>query len=244
MLKSSISNTPEALNLFYQPMIPEGIRYLDPDESRHCIKVLRKNPGDAIRITDGKGMFYNAVIVNNDPRKSTFEIHDQQPEFRKTFSIHVAISPTKNADRIEWFVEKVVEFGVDKITLIECKNTERSYLKTERLEKVAVSAMKQSLKATLPVIQALISVDDFVNNAAEKSKFIAYVDHANPLRLQDIAIPGEHYIVLIGPEGDFTQDELALALRSGFKKVSLGKSRLRTETAGIAACHILNLINA
>lgn len=194
-------------------------------------------------ITDGKGFFYKACIQNADPRECTFSIEESIPEVKKSFSIHIAISPTKNADRMEWFVEKVVELGVDEITLIECEHTERTFIKTERLQKVAVSAMKQSLKATLPVINGLTNFNALVHSTRAGSTFIAYVDDSNPHHLKHEASPEENYLVLIGPEGDFSTAELALAMERGFKKVSLGASRLRTETAGIAACHILNLVN-
>jgi 16S rRNA (uracil1498-N3)-methyltransferase len=231
------------VNLFYQPLIDEGILYLDEDESRHCIKVLRKQSGDPIDLTDGKGYFYRAQIVRADPRQCAFTITEKSKQDRKPFGIQIAIAPTKNTDRMEWFVEKAVEVGVDKISLIECRNSERTYLKTGRLVKVAVAAMKQSLKAILPAIEDAIPVEQFIKSATA-DKFIAHVDAANPVLLKDAAQPGRQYVVLIGPEGDFTNDELATATSQGFTKVSLGSSRLRTETAGFAACHILNLINS
>jgi 16S rRNA (uracil1498-N3)-methyltransferase len=220
------------VNLFYQPLLPEGILYLDADESRHCIKVLRHNTGDVIHITDGKGFFYDAVITKADDRQCTFRIQEKSAQPVRDYSIHIAISPTKNADRIEWFVEKAVELGVDIVSIINCENTERTYLKKERLEKVAVSAMKQSLKATLPRIEGLLEFDAIVKSDAQ-----------NPDHLKNIALPGKDYLVLIGPEGDFSPEELNAAIANGFQKVSLGQSRLRTETAGLAACHILNLAN-
>jgi 16S rRNA (uracil1498-N3)-methyltransferase len=229
------------LNLFYQPLIPEGILYLDSDESKHCIKALRKISGDELTITDGKGNFYDAIITKADPRQCAFEILSKTIESVRNYNIHIAISPTKNSDRIEWFVEKAVELGVDTISFIACKNTERPYLKLERLEKVAISAMKQSLKASIPVLRGLVNVSDVIKKSEEDFKFIAYVDHSNPDQLKNLIKPASSYITLIGPEGDFTSSELDLALAHGFQKVSLGTSRLRTETAGLAACHTLNL---
>jgi 16S rRNA (uracil1498-N3)-methyltransferase len=231
------------VNVFFQPLLPEGALYLDPDESRHCVKVLRNKAGDSIRITDGQGFFYDAIITKADPAKCLIEIREKIPEQKRSYRIHIAISPTKNADRIEWFVEKTVELGIDEITLIECDNTERAFIKTERLEKVAISAMKQSLKASLPRIHGLQKADQLMRESGASSKFIAYVDPQNPLHLKALAKPGMDYLVLIGPEGDFSPEELTLAGKHGFDKVSLGNSRLRTETAGIAACHILHLIN-
>lgn len=230
------------MNLFYQPLIDEGINHLDADESRHCIKVLRKQIGETILITDGKGFFYNAVIEKADPSKSLFKVVSKTPGPEKQFSIHLAIAPTKNADRIEWCLEKCVEIGIDRITLLECKNSERTFIKTERLRKVAISAMKQSLKASLPVINDLKNFRDIVKEEAAQ-KFIAFVDSTNPLHLMDAARVKQDYLIFIGPEGDFTMDEMDEAQRHGFVKVSLGDSRLRTETAGVTACHILNLVN-
>jgi 16S rRNA (uracil1498-N3)-methyltransferase len=231
------------VNLFYQPLIPEGILYLDQEESRHCVKVLRKNTGDIIRVTDGKGSFYDARIEKADQQKCSFVIEKTIPEELKSHFIHIAISPTKNADPIEWFVEKAVEFGVDEITPVNCQHTERSFIKKDRLEKVAISAMKQSLKASLPRINSLTDFADVISSTKEDGKFIAYVDDENPDHLKDLARPFLRCLVLIGPEGDFSPEELSQALQSGFRKVSLGKSRLRTETAGMAAVHILNLVN-
>jgi 16S rRNA (uracil1498-N3)-methyltransferase len=230
------------LNLFYQPQIPEGIHQLDEEESRHCVRVLRKRAGDTIRVTDGRGQFYDARIAGEDARACTFHITAQHAAPVRPYRIHIAISPTKNADRLEWFVEKAVEFGIDTITLLECHNTERTYHKTERLQKVVVSAMKQSMQAWLPEVQGLTSFKEVISTPGEQ-KFIAFVDSSNPLHLKHAAQPGGDYLVLIGPEGDFTASELEDALGMNFHKVSLGASRLRTETAGLAACHTLHLVN-
>jgi 16S rRNA (uracil1498-N3)-methyltransferase len=140
-------------------------------------------------------------------------------------------------------VEKSVEFGVDQISLADCEHTERAFIKPERLMKVAVSAMKQSLKASLPTIGSLSPLKELIPTITAAQRFIAFVDHSNPDHLKNLASPGDTYCVLIGPEGDFSQEELSFALQHDFKKVSLGNSRLRTETAGLAACHILNLLN-
>jgi 16S rRNA (uracil1498-N3)-methyltransferase len=234
------------VNLFYQPATKNGDLFLDVDESRHCVKILRKKNGDTIFITDGKGSLYEAEISNADERKCSFRIVKETQEERKCFSIHIAISPTKNTDRFEWFVEKAVEIGIDEITPLICHRTERQFLKRERLEKLAISAMKQSLKYTLPTIHEPIAFDHFLRQipASATSRFIAFVDQSNPSHLQKLAKSCQHSVVMIGPEGDFTEAELTMAINAGFTKVSLGKSRLRTETAGIAACHILNLLNS
>jgi 16S rRNA (uracil1498-N3)-methyltransferase len=232
------------VNLFYQPLIPEGLLVLEQEESRHCIKVLRKKTGDVIRVTDGKGMFYDCVLEDPDPLACRFSVTNKFQEQRKNYLVHIAIAPTKSPDRIEWFVEKAVELGIDTISFLECHNSERSTIKKDRLHKIAVSAMKQSLKASLPLIGPLTKLTAFIHTAAETEKYIAYVDEKNPDHLKDVAPPGRDYLVLVGPEGDFTPDELSASMATGFKKVSLGKSRLRTETAGLAACHVLNLLNS
>jgi 16S rRNA (uracil1498-N3)-methyltransferase len=231
------------VNLFFQPQIPQGILHLDPDESRHVVKVLRKKQGDQIRLTDGKGVFYDAVITNPDSHRCEFGIQKETDETPKSFNIHIAIAPTKNTDRMEWFVEKSVELGIDEITLIQCDHSERQHLKIERLQKVAISAMKQSLKAKLPAIHALTTFRNILLTSSATEKYIAYVDNENPHQLKNIIRPNTSYLVMIGPEGDFSAEEIMLAEERGFIKVGLGPSRLRTETAGLAACHILNLAN-
>ena len=232
------------MNLFYQPLLPQGVHYLDEEESRHCVKVLRKKSGDLIRITDGVGNFYDAVIADANSARCTFSIRHTIPEPPYHHRIHIAIAPTKNPDRIEWFVEKTTELGIDRISLILTEHTEKSFIRRDRLVKMAVSAMKQSLKARLPAISELIPFHEFVGAVEEPQRFIAFVDEGNPRQLLHAAKPGIPTVVLIGPEGDFSSSELDLALQNAFLKVSLGRSRLRTETAGIAACHILNLIQA
>lgn len=231
------------MNVFYQPEIPNGIRYLDQEEARHCAKVLRKKAGDAIQVTDGKGSLYKATLTEARPDKCTFKIDSTEKEPTRPFHIHIAIAPTKNPDRTEWFVEKAIEIGVDEISFLLCDNSERAALKTDRLEKLAISAMKQSLRFTLAKINHMVLLKDFVTATKATSKFIAYVDQTNPDHLLKQASAKSNYVVLIGPEGDFSKKELELAIEQGYKKVSLGTNRLRTETAGLAACHILNLIN-
>lgn len=231
------------MNLFYQPSIQQGTHYLDPTESKHCTKVLRKKSGDVIFITDGRGFLYKAAITLADPAECHFEIQERKAEPVRTFHIHIAISPTKHPDRFEWFVEKAVELGVDRITIMTCDHTEHSHLKHDRLEKIAVSAMKQSIRLTLPPIEGPANFGDVLDGTKAASKFIAHVDADNPNHLKNIALPDSEYLVLVGPEGDFSAEELRAAKAKDFRKVSLGSNRLRTETAGLAACHILNLVN-
>ncbi len=200
------------------------------------------NVGDAIDILDGKGTVYSAQIVDANPQQVRFKILDHRSIQRKDGLIHIAIAPTKNIDRIEWFVEKSVELGIDKITFMICERSERRVIKTDRLEKILIAAMKQSGRLWAPELLPLVSFPE-VLGANEPSKFIACVDPRNPNDLATAAIRGRETLVLIGPEGDFSEQELKQAESHKFAKVSLGPNRLRTETAGIAACHTLSMIN-
>jgi 16S rRNA (uracil1498-N3)-methyltransferase len=228
--------------LFYQSNI-EKIPILSEEDSRHCVKVLRKNIKDKIHVVDGLGGLFECEIMKAHEKKCEVRILSTKREFEKrTHYLHIAIAPTKNADRIEYFVEKCVEIGVDEITLIQTKYSERKNQKTERLEKIAVSAMKQSLKAYLPKVNELIDFDKFIQNANFKGKFIAHLtDDAKPLK--DVAAICNEVLIMIGPEGDFAEDEILLAQKFSFQLVSLGNSRLRTETAGVVACAIINAFN-
>ena len=228
--------------LFYQPDISQGLHHLDEEESRHCVKVLRYSIGDSITILDGKGTVYEGKITEASPKKVAFDIVNSQYTEKPPHHIHIAIAPTKNLDRIEWFVEKAVEIGIQEVSFIYCKNSERKVLKTDRLERKAVSALKQSKGTYLPLINPLVALPSFTSTI-KGEKFIAYVDFQNPEKLAKVIKPAQQYCVLIGPEGDFSPQELEICMAAGFKKVSLGNSRLRTETAGIVACHILNLAN-
>lgn len=200
------------------------------------------SPGDDIQITDGQGVFYQAQIVSIDSKKCVFKINAHEKIPAKNFRIHIAIAPTKNADRIEWFVEKAVEIGVHEISFILCKNSERKALNLERIEKIAVSAMKQSQQPWMPILHPLQPLRDILTQPADE-KFICYVDSTNPIHLKAIAKPNKNYLVLIGPEGDFANEELNAALQAGFEKVSLGENRLRTETAGLVASQAFQFVN-
>jgi 16S rRNA (uracil1498-N3)-methyltransferase len=230
------------LNLFYQPEIPKGVHHLDEDESRHAIKVLRMQIGEALHITDGSGNLYKATLATADARKCTFTIHETITTPPRPFHIALAIAPTKNIDRIEWLVEKAVEVGVEEIHFMLCQNSERKTINLERLLKIAVSAMKQSSQYRLPVLHNIKPFAE-IATATAKQKFICYVDSTNSHLLKTQAHLNQQYLVLIGPEGDFRPAELELALQNGFSKVSLGPTRLRTETAALTACQTLNFIN-
>ena len=229
------------MHLFYQPKISLG--YLPEDESRHAVKVLRLSPGDEIEITDGIGSLYKAHVKQIDPRQCTFSITQVATSPPRKYSIHLAIAPTKNADRMEWMVEKCVEIGIEAISFVLCKTSERKSINLERLEKIAISAMKQSLQTSLPSLNEMIPFERFIRGRNEKQRFIAHVDENNKDHLVKVATAHSQYLVLIGPEGDFTAEELKLADKEGFIKVSLGSNRLRTETAGLAAVMALNTVN-
>lgn len=227
--------------LFYEPGIREGVRHLDPDESRHCIKVLRHKQGDTIRITDGLGSFYDAIITSPDPSRCAFDIRGEHKPDASEYTTHIAIAPTKHRERIDWFVEKAVEIGVGTITLMTCEHSERTAVKVDRLVRLAVSAMKQSLRATLPAIHGVVLFSDMIRKADEEQRFIASASGAQ--HLVRAATPKRSYCVLIGPEGDFSSEEMKMAQAAGFLPVNLGPARLRTETAGLAAVHSLTLAN-
>ena len=234
--------------LFYCPDI-ETKQTLSEEESAHCVRVLRYNAGDEILITDGKGTTYTARITNPHPKHCDFEIisrEKQQPHHN--FHLHIAIAPTKNIERMEWAIEKCVEIGVDEITPLLCRFSERKQLRTDRLEKIILSAAKQSLTPYLPVLHELTPYEEFIRSQesgirSEEQKFIAHCYKDDKRVLKDEIQQGRDVLVLIGPEGDFSEQEVADALRLGFVPVSLGNSRLRTETAAVVACHTAILVN-
>lgn len=229
------------MNIFYQPNLPQAT-YLDLEESKHCIKVLRKSTGDFIQVIDGKGNLYEAEIEEANHKKCTFSVQKIKKQAKNRIHRHIAIAPTKNIDRIEWFVEKAVEIGIDEISFISCQNSERNVLKLERIHKKAISAMKQSYKFYLPLIHELTSFKNLMDKKDFKGlKTIAYVDFDNPIQLKELIEEHDTILTLIGPEGDFSKEEVETAINKGFIKVALGNSRLRTETAGIVACHLMSL---
>jgi 16S rRNA (uracil1498-N3)-methyltransferase len=227
--------------LFYTPDISDDME-LPQEEAGHCIRVLRMKEGDRIRLTDGKGAFYDAVISAVSGKRCM--VHIERKEVQASLwngHLHIAVAPTKLMERNEWFVEKAVEIGVDEITFLKTDHSERDVIKMERIEKIAVSAMKQSQKATLPVLNGMTSFRNFVERGFEGDRFIAHCEPGSKVNLKDVVIPGHDALVLIGPEGDFSPNEIDMALKAGFKPVSLGPSRLRTETAALVAVHIMNL---
>ncbi len=232
------------MQLFYVPNISGAEVVLNETESKHAVRVLRLQNGFRVNLIDGKGGFYEAEIADANPKKCRLSIVKSTKDFgKKDFNLHIAIAPTKNNDRFEWFLEKATEIGIDEITPLLTSHSERKSINHERLEKILVSAMKQSLKAYLPKLNHLTSVKELIFNNKFENKFIAYCDDIQKIHLKDLVQKGKDTLILIGPEGDFSPDEIQMAIENGFKVVSLGEARLRTETAGIVACHIVNLAN-
>ena len=231
--------------LFYCPDI-EMKQTLSEEESGHCVRVLRYSAGDEILITDGKGTTYTARITNPHPKHCDFEIISREAqEALHDFHLHIAVAPTKNIERVEWLVEKCTEIGADEITMLLCRFSERKQIRMDRLEKIMLSAAKQSLKHYLPVLHDLQDFKTFIREQAQKDQdcFIAHCYKDDKRELKSEIRPGRDVLVLIGPEGDFSEEEVNEALALGFKPVGLGKARLRTETAAIVACHTAVLMN-
>jgi 16S rRNA (uracil1498-N3)-methyltransferase len=233
------------MQLFFQEKIELSLTFLDEEESRHLVKVLRKKQGDLIQLTNGKGQFFDCVILEANPKKTNLKILSSSEVPEDNFHIHLAIAPTKSPDRMEWMVEKITEIGFHELTLLETMNSERSYLKTDRLQKKVISACKQSLKYRIPILNQTKKLTDLFNSGEFEGfqKFIAYVDEDHENHLLDVAKAGGKYLILIGPEGDFDPKEIKDAVQSGFRPVSLGRCRLRTETAGLAAVQMLQVLN-
>jgi len=232
------------MHLFYTPDIASDIYTLEEQESKHCIRVLRLKIGDEITLTDGIGNMYFSKIIEAHPKRCTVEVVEVKKGYgKRSFTIHIAVAPTKNIARTEWFIEKATEIGIDKITPLICEHSERKTTKTERLAKVVTSAVKQSLKAYHPVMNNSIDFKKFIEQKFEGEKFIAYCSDEYRGSLKNIYRKGEDALILIGPEGDFSPAEVDLAIKHGFMPVSLGHSRLRTETAALYACCVVNLRN-
>lgn len=230
--------------LFYSPGISDGINTLNEEESRHCRTVLRLTEGDMIHITNGSGTLYEARILDAKSKLVTVEMVSRTDEFgKRSYRLHMAVAPTKNIERFEWFLEKATEIGVDEITPILCEHSERKQIRIDRLEKVITSAVKQSLKAYHPNINELKEFRKFISEPATGQRFIAHLEESAPLLLKHACRPGEETTIIIGPEGDFSPSELEFARTSGWKTVSLGASRLRTETAAVSACSLVSFIN-
>ncbi len=233
------------MQLFYAPGIVPPQHILTEDESRHCIKVLRMKQGDRIHITDGRGNLYTAAITKADPRSCTVEVVETIREYgRRTYRLTMAVAPTKNTDRYEWFLEKATEAGVDTVIPIECANSERRVFKSDRPEKIIASAAKQSLKAYIPALEPMTPLREIIERPFGGVKLIAHCrTDSERTNIINAIRPGSNTLVLIGPEGDFSAEEVEMAMKNGFVAVSLGESRLRTETAALAAVMAAYFIN-
>lgn len=223
------------MRLFYDPNIsPADLNHtLSEEESKHVVRVLRMKMGDELGILDGKGSLFTCEIVLDNPKRCELKVIEVKTDTKPTEEIHVAVGPTKQMERIEWFIEKATEIGITEITLVECKNSERIKIKTDRLEKKAVSAMKQSHRTFLPKINSLTKVTEFIKQ--NPNGLIAHCYDQERAQFNDV-FKSTGCPILIGPEGDFTLEEIELAKENGYKTITLGENRLRTETAALYTC--------
>jgi len=232
------------MNTFFG-IIQNNAAILNEDESLHCVKVLRHKVGDTIQVIDGKGTRAIGRIEAAHAKQCAVSLSNKETVAKtRSYNLCVAVAPTKNIERTEWFTEKAVEIGVDRIVPIRCKNSERTVVKEERLRKVAESAVKQSQQAYLPEITALTDFREFIKQATADVKLVAHCEKDLKKHIREYAATGTSYCVLIGPEGDFTADEIRQALEAGFKPVSLGDTRLRTETAALYAVAALSVLGS
>lgn len=233
------------MQLFYNPDITEQTTQFsfNKEESRHIVKVLRKTVGDTLNITNGKGWLFTAELVIPDIKNCVVNIISKALKEKHTYYLHLAVAPTKMNDRYEWFLEKATEIGIDSITPIICDQSERKVIKAERFEKIIQSAMKQSLSCHIPKLNNAISFQDFINQNFLGQLFIAHCEETHRKSLKSQIAKHQHVTILIGPEGDFSVKEIEMALTNGFIPVTLGNTRLRTETAALVACHSVAFIN-
>ena len=232
------------MEYFYQPNIAANTLYLDEEESKHCARVLRKKIDDQIIVLDGDGGSYRCEITALHQKKVEFRIIEKKIINQATYAIHLIIAPTKNADRMEWFLEKSIEVGVHQISFVRCQNSERNHINMSRIKKKVISAIKQCQNPYLPVLNDIISLKDYLSSADQDSeKYICHASSGKGNFILNTANKHTSYQVLVGPEGDFTKEELIMVQEKGFVPISLGDSRLRTETAGLVACVLLNALN-
>jgi 16S rRNA (uracil1498-N3)-methyltransferase len=233
------------MQLFFQENCKPPEIWFDAEESKHLTRVLRKKNGDPVAVTNGQGDLFDCVITDSNAKSAKLSVQKTTKIPEDDFYIHLAIAPTKSSDRMEWMIEKITEVGFHELSLIETSNSERSFLKTDRLQKKIISACKQSLKYRIPKLNPIRPLADLIkeSDCMGANLFIAYVDENHTHHLFDMAKPKGKYLMLIGPEGDFSPEEIQSALSHNFIPVSLGKSRLRTETAGLVAVDLLQLIN-
>ena len=233
------------MQLFYSSEINPETEFFsfDKEESKHIVRVLRKKENDIIHITNGKGFLFECEIVSALEKKCEVKIMGEEFFNPKDYHLHLAVAPTKMNDRYEWFLEKATEIGIHEITPIICDNSERKEVKTERFEKILLSAMKQSLQYYLPKLNPTISFSDFIKTNKEGQLYIAHCEETDKKELAKEVKSKGKITILIGPEGDFSQKEINLALTNGYIPVSLGNTRLRTETAGVYASAVVSITN-
>jgi 16S rRNA (uracil1498-N3)-methyltransferase len=234
------------MHLFYTPDIdPSHPQYfLSEDESKHAIRVLRLEIGSPVQLIDGRGGLYDAVIHDAHPKRTILQITSVTTEFdKRNHYLHIVVAPTKNIERLEWFLEKATEIGIDEISLIISQRSERKEAKVDRLNKIITAAIKQSLKAYHPVLNEPLTLNQLLDKPFDGQKFIAHCEPGEKYALKsELSLQGR-YLILIGPEGDFAPAEIDKALQNGFKAITLGTSRLRTETAALEACFEVNFLN-
>ncbi|WP_417887476.1 16S rRNA (uracil(1498)-N(3))-methyltransferase [Zunongwangia sp.] len=234
------------MQLFYQPDIDEKAQQIvfNKEESRHIVKVLRRTEGALLKITNGNGTLFTGQIITANSKQCVAKVIDTEKQEPAPYKLHLAVAPTKMNDRYEWFLEKATEIGIDEITPVICDHSERKMIKLERYQRVLQSAMKQSLHFRIPKLNEPVQLSEFLNSSFDGDKFIAHCEEDKPrMLLQNVANRLQNTLILIGPEGDFSLEEIETALKNNFSPVSLGKSRLRTETAALVACHTINLLN-
>ncbi len=232
------------MHVFIGNKIEGTLIYLNEEESHHCAKVLRMNAGSKIRVITGDGFFYDSELLEVHHKTCVAKILTKTESSVHNYYFHLAIAPTKNIDRIEWMLEKCVELGIDEITFLQCEKSERKVVKIERIHKIVESAVKQSIQAKLPKVNELINFKDFINQQEnfKGKKLIAHCND-NTQAIQNIAQEKDSTLCLIGPEGDFSNKEIELALQKNYSAISLGQTRLRTETAGLYVCSFLKSLN-
>ena len=232
------------MQIFYSKSLNEDLIRLEKDESRHCARVLRMREQQRIGVVDGAGTLCIAELLDVNPDSTIAKVIDRKENFgARPFSLHLAVAPTKNIDRFEWLLEKSTECGIDEITPVICEKSERRVIKPQRLEKILLSAMKQSVRAYLPRLNPAVKLEHFLNNPFNGTAVIAHCGEGKRSNLQNTYTAGGNLLILVGPEGDFSGEEVDLALEQGYRAISIGQHRLRTETAALTLCIQANTMN-
>ncbi|MFN7099795.1 MAG: 16S rRNA (uracil(1498)-N(3))-methyltransferase [Flavobacterium sp.] len=233
------------MQLFYNPTINETTEVFsfDKEESKHIIKVLRKKDTDILHVTNGLGLLFTTEITLASDSKCAVKVNSITKADQPNYNLHLAVAPTKMNDRFEWFLEKATEIGIHEITPIICDHSERKTINLERFEKIILTAMKQSNALFLPKLNPAVSFKDFIKQDQNSTKLIAHCEETDKKSLKSVLKTGENYTIMIGPEGDFSAKEIQLAIENNFTPVTLGTTRLRTETAAVVACHSVAFSN-